>query len=127
MFSRHLSYPVRVAEAARLRWITQVAVIGQLMVVIDIAVVNVATATIRSSLGFSAPGVQWVASAYTLAFAGFLLVGGRAADIIGRRRIFTLGLALFTLSSLAAGLAPVAGMLIVARALSMRVALADGT
>jgi EmrB/QacA subfamily drug resistance transporter len=86
------------------------------MVVIDIAVVNVATPTIRSALGFSAPGVQWVASAYTLAFAGFLLVGGRAADIIGRRRIFTLGLALFTGSSLAAGLAPVAGMLIAARA-----------
>jgi MFS family permease len=63
------------------RWITLVAVTGQLMVVIDIAVVNVATPTIRSALGFSAPGVQWVASAYTLAFTGFLLVGGRAADI----------------------------------------------
>jgi EmrB/QacA subfamily drug resistance transporter len=105
----------RDAEAKRLRWITQVAVTGQLMVVIDIAVVNVATPTIRSALGFSAPGVQWVASAYTLAFAGFLLVGGRAADMIGRRRIFILGLALFTTSSLAAGLAPVAGMLIAAR------------
>jgi MFS family permease len=86
------------------------------MVVIDIAVVNVATPAIRSALYFSAPGVQWVASAYTLAFAGFLLVGGRAADLIGRRRIFTLGLALFTGASLAAGLAPTGGMLIAARA-----------
>ena len=51
----------------------------------------VATPRIRSALGFSAPGVQWVASAYTRAFAGFLLAGGRAADMIGRRRIFTLG------------------------------------
>jgi EmrB/QacA subfamily drug resistance transporter len=103
--------------AGRLRWITWVAITGQLMVVIDIAVVNVATPTIRSALGFSAPGVQWVASAYTLAFAGFLLAGGRAADLIGQRRVFTLGLAIFTTASLAAGLAPVAGILIAARVL----------
>jgi EmrB/QacA subfamily drug resistance transporter len=107
----------RDAGAAKTRWVTWVAVTGQLMVVIDIAVVNVATPSIRSALGFSAPGVQWVASVYTLAFAGFLLVGGRAADMIGRRRVFSLGLALFTVSSLAAGLAPAAGVLIAARAL----------
>lgn len=104
------------AGLARHHWVALVAVVGQLMVVIDIAVVNVATPTIRSALGFSGPGVQWVASVYTLSFAGFLLVGGRAADIVGRRRIFGLGLGLFTVSSLVAGLAPVPGALIAARA-----------
>jgi EmrB/QacA subfamily drug resistance transporter len=93
-----------------------VAITGQLMVMLDIAVVNVAIPVIRSDLGFSAPGVQWVASAYTLTFAGFLLVGGRAADLLGRRRVYSAGLAVFTLSSLAAGLAYFPAMLIAARA-----------
>jgi EmrB/QacA subfamily drug resistance transporter len=100
----------------RLRWVTIVAITGQLMVMLDIAVVNVATPVIRSDLGFSAPGVQWVASAYTLTFAGFLLVGGRAADLLGRKRVYTVGLAVFTLSSFAAGLAYFPAMLITARA-----------
>jgi MFS family permease len=106
-----------VAErGGRLRWVTIVAITGQLMVVLDIAVVNVATPVIHSDLGFSVPGVQWVASAYTLTFAGFLLVGGSAADLLGRRRIYAAGLAVFTLSSLAAGLAHFPAMLIAARA-----------
>ena len=88
----------------RLGWVTAAAIVGQLMVVLDIAVVNVATPSIRAGLGFSAPETQWVASGYLLTFAGFLLAGGRAADIYGRRRIFTLGLLLFTVSSLGAGL-----------------------
>ncbi len=78
----------------RLGWVTAAAIVGQLMVVLDIAVVNVATPSIRAGLGFSAPETQWVASGYLLTFAGFLLAGGRAADIYGRRRIFTLGLLL---------------------------------
>jgi EmrB/QacA subfamily drug resistance transporter len=87
------------------------------MVVLDIAVVNVAIPAIRASLDFSAPGTQWVASAYTLAFAGFLLAGGRAADLYGSRRIFTLGLALFTIASLGAGLSPTVALLIASRVL----------
>ena len=60
----------------------------------------------RADLGFSATGLQWVVNAYTLTFAGFLLLGGRAADLFGRRRIFLAGLALFTAASLVCGLAP---------------------
>jgi EmrB/QacA subfamily drug resistance transporter len=95
--------------------VAAVAIAGQLMVVIDIAVVNVANPTIRASLGFSVPSVQWVATIYTVTFAGLLLVGGRAADIFGRRRALTVGLLAFTLASAAAGLAWNPASLVVAR------------
>src|SRR5256885_625382 len=87
------------------------------MVILDVAIVNVALPTIRTSLGFSANDLQWVVSAYTIAFAGFLLLAGRAADLWGQRRTFLAGLLLFALASLAGGLAPSAATLIVARAL----------
>lgn len=81
----------------------------------DVSVVNVALPSIRTSLGFDPTGLQWVVNAYALTFAGFLLLGGRIADLYGRKRIFLLGLALFSLSSLAGGLAHTASLLIVAR------------
>ncbi|HVC26127.1 MAG TPA: MFS transporter [Acidimicrobiales bacterium] len=93
------------------------ACVGQFMVVLDVSVVNVALPSIHRDLGFSSDGLQWVVNAYTLSFAGFLLLGGRAADLFGRRRIFLLGLALFTLASLAGGLAQDQAMLVAARAL----------
>src|SRR5215475_8825975 len=77
----------------------------QFMVVLDIAIVNVALPSIKNDLGFSQDNLQWVISAYALVFGGFLLLGGRAADLLGRRRIFLVGLAVFTVASLLAGLA----------------------
>src|SRR6266571_346917 len=90
--------------------------LAQFMVILDISVVNVALPSIRADLGFSQAGLQWVVNAYTLTFAGFLLLGGRAADLYGRRRVFVFGLALFTIASLAGGLAQDRAMLVVARA-----------
>jgi EmrB/QacA subfamily drug resistance transporter len=88
----------------------------QFMVVLDIAIVNVALPSIQTDLGFSDESLQWVVSAYALVFGGFLLLGGRAADVIGRRRIFLVGLIAFTVSSLVAGLAWSEASLIAARA-----------
>jgi EmrB/QacA subfamily drug resistance transporter len=87
----------------------------QFMVVLDIAIVNVALPSIKNDLGFSQENLQWVISAYALFFGGFLLLGGRAADLLGRRRLFLAGIVLFTLSSLLAGLAWSEGSLIAAR------------
>ncbi len=86
------------------------------MVILDVSVVNVALPSIRADLGFSAVDLQWVVSAYTLTFAGFLLLGGRAADLLGHRRVFVAGLGVFALASLAGGLSTSQGMLIGARA-----------
>jgi EmrB/QacA subfamily drug resistance transporter len=88
----------------------------QFMVVLDIAIVNVALPSIQVDLGFSQENLQWVISAYALVFGGFLLLGGRSADLLGRRRIFLLGVIVFTLSSLLAGLAWSETSLIAARA-----------
>src|SRR4051794_23171700 len=87
------------------------------MVVLDVSVVNVALPAIRGDLGFSVVDLQWVVNAYTLTFAGFLLLGGRAADLLGHRRIFIAGLALFAVASLLGGLSQTQGQLIVARGL----------
>jgi EmrB/QacA subfamily drug resistance transporter len=89
----------------------------QFMVVLDIAIVNVALPSIQVDLGFSQENLQWVISAYALVFGGFLLLGGRAADLLGRRRIFLAGLIVFTVASLLAGLAWSEASLIGARAL----------
>ncbi len=89
----------------------------QFMVVLDIAIVNVALPSIQVDLGFSEQNLQWVISAYALFFGGFLLLGGRAADLLGRRRIFLAGIVLFTAASLFAGLAWSETSLISARAL----------
>jgi EmrB/QacA subfamily drug resistance transporter len=88
----------------------------QFMVVLDIAIVNVALPSIQVDLGFSQENLQWVISAYALVFGGFLLLGGRAADLLGRRRIFLVGIVVFTVSSLLAGLAWSEASLIAARA-----------
>jgi EmrB/QacA subfamily drug resistance transporter len=89
----------------------------QFMVVLDIAIVNVALPSIQTDLGFSQENLQWVISAYALLFGGFLLLGGRAADLFGRRRIFLAGIVLFTVASLLAGFAWSEASLIAARAL----------
>jgi EmrB/QacA subfamily drug resistance transporter len=88
----------------------------QFMVVLDIAIVNVALPSIKVDLGFSQENLQWVISAYALVFGGFLLLGGRAADLLGRRRIFLVGVVVFTIASFLAGMAWSEGSLIGARA-----------
>jgi EmrB/QacA subfamily drug resistance transporter len=88
------------------RWIAlAVLVAAQFMVVLDVAIVNVALPSIKNDLHFSQEGLQWVITAYAIMFGGVLLLGGRLADLLGRRRLFLSGVALFTLSSLAAGFA----------------------
>jgi EmrB/QacA subfamily drug resistance transporter len=87
----------------------------QLMLVLDVTVMNVALPRIQADLHFSTTGLAWVLNAYTLVFGGMLLLGGRAGDLFGRRRLFVGGLILFTVASLAGGLATSAGMLIAAR------------
>jgi len=91
--------------------------LAQFMVILDVSIVNVALPSIRGSLHFSTVGLQWVVNAYTLTFAGFLLLGGRASDLFGRRRVFVGGTALFTLASLACALSGSRGLLVTARAL----------
>ena len=90
--------------------------LAQLMVIIDISIVNVALPSIKNALNFSQADLQWVVNAYTLVFAGFLLLGGRAADLLGRRAVLIGGLGLFTVASLVCGLAPSSSTLVVARA-----------
>ena len=94
-----------------------VVCLAQFMVILDVAVVNVALPSMRDGLHFSTTGLQWVVNAYTITFAGFLMLGGRSADLLGRRRVFVAGTALFVLSSLACALADSRPMLIGARAL----------
>lgn len=89
----------------------------QLMVVLDITIVNIALPHIQSSLNFSTTSLSWVVNAYTLTFGGLLLLGGRAGDILGRRRVFVFGVLLFVLASLLGGLAQSSGQLLAARAL----------
>ncbi|MCZ1015470.1 MFS transporter [Streptomyces noursei] len=88
---------------------------GQFLVVLDVSVVNVALPAMRSGLGLSELGLQWIVNAYVITFAGFMLLGGRAADIFGRKRIFLVGLALFTVASAAGGVAQEPWQLIAAR------------
>jgi EmrB/QacA subfamily drug resistance transporter len=95
--------------------ILAVCCIAQFMVVLDVSIVNVALPKMRADLDLSTSGQQWIINAYTLTFAGFLLLGGRAADLFGRRRVFLLGLAVFTVFSLLGGLAQNGGQLIAAR------------
>jgi EmrB/QacA subfamily drug resistance transporter len=92
------------------------ACLAQFMVILDVSVVNVALPSIRNALHFSEENLQWVVNAYTVTFGGFLLLGGRAADLLGRRRVFVAGLSLFALTSLICGLADSEDTLIAARA-----------
>jgi EmrB/QacA subfamily drug resistance transporter len=104
-------------SADRRRWLALALLcVVQFMVVLDIAIVNVALPSIQVDLGFSQEDLQWVISAYALVFGGFLLLGGRASDMLGRRRLFLGGIAVFTLASLMAGLAWSEPSLIGARA-----------
>jgi EmrB/QacA subfamily drug resistance transporter len=89
---------------------------GQFLVVLDVSVVNVALPSMRADLGLSTTGLQWVLNAYSIAFAGFMLLGGRAADIFGRKLMFLTGLGLFTAASVAGGLAQEGWQLVAARA-----------
>jgi EmrB/QacA subfamily drug resistance transporter len=91
--------------------------VGQFMVVLDISIVNVALPSIQRDLHFDTAGLQWVVNAYTLTFAGFLMLGGRLADLFGRRRIFIIGLSVFTAASLIGGMSQSQAMLVGARAL----------
>src|SRR5262245_54681538 len=91
--------------------------VAQFMVVLDFSIVNVALPSIQRDLGFAPQHLQWVVSAYALTLGGFLLLGGRAVDLFGRRRLFMTGLALFSAASLLGGLAPSPLWLIGARAL----------
>ncbi|WP_328913323.1 MULTISPECIES: MFS transporter [unclassified Streptomyces] len=103
-------------RAAPPAWAVLLAVCaGQFLVVLDVSVVNVALPSMRADLHLGQTGLQWVVNAYALTFAGFLLLGGRAADLFGRKRVFLVGLALFTAASLAGGLAQDSWMLIAAR------------
>ena len=90
---------------------------AQLMVVLDSTIVNVALPPIQRALGFSGSGLEWVVNAYALAFGGLLLLGGRAGDVLGRRRVFVAGIAVFSLASLLGGLATTQEWLLAARAL----------
>src|SRR3954464_14587678 len=90
--------------------------VAQFVVVLDASIVNVALPSIGADLNFSQENLPWVVNAYVLTFGGFLLLGGRMADLLGRRRVFMGGLVLFALASLAGGLATDSGQLIAARA-----------
>src|SRR5215510_10267991 len=99
------------------RWLALIIVcLGYLMIVLDVTIVGVALPSIREDLGFSPSSLAWVANAYLLTFGGFLLLAGRLGDLFGHRRLFVLGIALFTTASLACGFATSQGMLIGARA-----------
>jgi len=98
-------------------WIVlAIACVAQFMVVLDVSIVNVALPSIGRDLKYSPTGLQWVVNAYVLTFAGFLLLGGRAADLFGRRRVYLFGLGLFTVASLVGGLAQNSAWLTTARA-----------
>src|ERR671919_2275329 len=100
------------------RWLAlYVLCAGVLMIVLDTTVVNVALPSIREDLGFSQTSLVWVVNAYMLTFGGFLLLGGRLGDLFGHRRLFLVGIVLFTLASLVCGLANSQELLVGARAI----------
>ena len=102
---------------SRTRWFALIVLcLGNLMIVLDTTIVNVALPSIRDDLGFSATSLAWVVNAYLLTFGGFLLLGGRLGDLYGHRRLFLAGIALFTVASLACGLATSQEFLVAARA-----------
>jgi EmrB/QacA subfamily drug resistance transporter len=102
---------------SRSTWILVVCCVAQFMVILDLSIVNVALPSIQSALNFSSPELQWVVDAYSITFAGFLMLGGRAADRLGHRNVFVAAVLAFALASLLGGLAPERNTLVVARAL----------
>ncbi len=111
-----LSTPVEPETHSRLGLLLAVCCAAQFMVILDLSIVNVALPSIQLDLGFSPPELQWIVDAYAITFAGFLMLGGRAADHFGQRRMFVLALLLFALASLAGGLAVDRTTLVIARA-----------
>src|SRR2546430_9230926 len=104
-------------DSSRKRWLAlMVLCLGDLMIVLDTTIVNVALPSIREDLAFTETSLVWVVNAYMLTYGGFLLLGGRLGDLYGQRRLFLLGTTLFTLASLACGLAGSQGLLVAARA-----------
>src|SRR2546428_1602635 len=102
----------------RKRWLAlYVLCLGSLMIVLDVTIVGVALPSIRDDLGFSQTSLAWVVNAYLLTYGGFLLLGGRLGDFFGHRRLFLLGIIVFTLASLACGMARAQGFLVTARAI----------
>src|ERR1700732_935016 len=102
----------------RARWFAlSVLCLGTLMIVLDVTIVNVALPSIKKDLGFTQTSLAWVVNAYLLTYGGFLLLGGRLGDLFGHRRLFLIGITLFTLASLACGLAMTQGFLVTARAI----------
>ena len=110
------SQPSKRRLGSREAWLLGVCCVAQFMVILDLSIVNVALPSIQLSLNFSAPELQWIVDAYAITFAGFLMLGGRAADHFGQRRMFVLALLLFGLASLAGGIANDRTTLIAARA-----------
>src|SRR5215216_7222781 len=101
----------------RTRWLALLVLCaGDLMIVLDSTIVNVALPSIQADLGFSGPSLAWVVNAYLLTFGGFLLLGGRLGDLFGHRRLFLIGIAFFTAASIACGLSTTQGLLVGARA-----------
>jgi len=95
------------------RWLSLIVLCtGFLLIVVDMTIVNVALPSIQKDLGFSASGLAWVVNAYLIAFAGLLLLAGRVGDLVGRKRVFLAGLAIFTCASVACGLSFTQPMLI---------------
>jgi EmrB/QacA subfamily drug resistance transporter len=118
MSAEIVAQPADVRSADRKKWLAlAVIVAAQFMVVLDVAIVNVALPSIKTDLHFSQESLQWVITAYSIFFGGVLLLGGRLADLLGRRRLFMGGLALFTVASLLDGLAWSEGSLIAFRSL----------
>src|SRR5215208_140261 len=118
MSSSTVALPTVSSQPDNRRWIAlAVIVAAQFMVVLDVAIVNVALPSIKTDLGFSETNLQWIVTAYAVMFGGALLLGGRMSDLLGRRRMFMAGLALFTVSSLLDGIAWSSGSLIAFRAL----------
>src|SRR3954466_4167019 len=109
--------PQSAGTTSRSRWLAlYVLCLGDLMIVLDQSIVNVALPSIRADLGFSQASLAWVVNAYLLTFGGFLLLSGRLGDLWGNRRVFLGGVVFFTAASVACGLAPSAGFLVVGRA-----------
>ena len=105
-------------DDTRKKWLALIVLcLGDLLIVLDVSIVNVALPSIREDLGFSESSLAWVLNAYTLTFGGFMLLAGRLGDLYGHRRVFVLGVGLFTIASLACGLATSQEMLVGARAI----------
>ena len=109
------------ASQDKQRWLALIVLcLGVLMIVLDTTIVNVALPSIRTDLRFTETALVWVVNAYMLTFGGFLLLGGKLGDLFGSRRVFLAGLTLFTVASLACGLATSQEMLVAARAMDRR-------